>query len=136
MCTSNYQAHKGDILRGKRDSDAVHPIVYWREKDKNFFIGIMLTKSNNYLDNILMEKTHFKNENPNGEKYEFCFNNTHLVKKEFFKKDEWGPFKKVGKLTAEGIKFIESNINNGASGDTAPEHFNNYKNTQNRPNKT
>jgi len=101
---------KGDIVFGRKKSDAIHPIVFLREKDENFYIGAMLTKSNKYNDNILMSESHFKKEKSNGEKYEFCFDNTHLVKTELIKKDEWKPFRKVGELTKEGIKFLESNI--------------------------
>ena len=101
---------KGDIVFGRKKSDAIHPIVYLREYDINFFIGAMLTKSNRYKDNILMLGSHFNKEGSKGRKYKFNFNNTHLVKTELIKKDEWKPFKKVGELTGEGIKFVESNI--------------------------
>lgn len=118
--------NKGDILFGRKKSDAIHPIVYLREHDKNFFIGAMLTTSNNYKDNILMAEIHFKKENSDGKKYEFYFKNTHLVNKEFIKKDEWKPFKKVGELTDEGIKFIESKIK-----DKDPIFWEDYLNTKN-----
>lgn len=101
---------KGEIFFGKNNLNGNHPIVYLRRHDKNFFIGAMLTKSSNHSDNILMEKGHFKKKNSVGEKFDFFFNNTHLVNTELMKKDEWKPFKKVGELTNKGIKFIESKI--------------------------
>ncbi len=104
--------NKGDILYGRKNTDAVHPIVYLRRRDENFFIGAMLTKSGNYTNNILMAEKHFKKIDLNGKKYEFRFKNTHFVRAELIKKEEWRPFKKVGELTKEGIKFIESKISN------------------------
>jgi len=103
---------KGDILFGRKNSDAIHPIIYLRDRDKNFFIGAMLTRSNNYTDNIPMTEKHFKRENPKGVKYEFFFDDTHLVDAKLTKRDEWKPFKKVGELSVEGIKFVESRLNN------------------------
>lgn len=102
----------GDIVWGRKGSDAFHPIVYWGNHDKNFFVGIMLTTSPNHADNILMAEKHFNKKDSNGKKCKFCFNNTHFVDKKLIKKDEWGPFKKVGELTKEGIEFIESKISN------------------------
>src|SRR3989338_7260313 len=95
----------GDIFWGRKGSDAIHPIVYLRSHDRNFFIGAMLTTSSNYPDNILMKDAHFKKKNLTGGKFEFSFSNTHFVAKALIKKEEWGPFKKVGELTDEGIKF-------------------------------
>lgn len=106
----NCQIKKGDILFGRKKSDAIHPIVYLRNRDKNFFIGAMLTKSRCYKDNILMNEEHFRKSDSDGKKFEFGFNNTCLVKNELIKKDEWKPFRKVGELTSEGIKFVESKI--------------------------
>lgn len=105
-----YNLKKGDIVFGRKKSKAIHPIVYLRGKDDNFFIGAMLTKSKNFSDNILMEKSHFEEKDSRGSKYKFYFNNTHLVKTELIKKEEWKPFRKVGELTEKGIEFVESNI--------------------------
>lgn len=86
----------------------------------------MLTKSNNHADNILMAEEHFKKVDLDGKKYEFSFNNTHLVNTELIKKDEWKPFMKVGELTDEGIKFVESKIS-----DRDPMFWEGYLNTKN-----
>lgn len=101
---------KGDIIYGRKKSDAIHPIVYLKDRDENFFIGAMVTKSDNHRDNILMDVRHFRDVNENGEHYEFQFNNTHLVRAKLLKKNEWQPFRKIGELTKEGIKFVESEI--------------------------
>lgn len=102
---------KGDIVYGRKNSDAVHPIVYLQDKDSDFFIGAMLTKSNKFAGNILMKREHFKVDDANGSKFEFQFKNTHLVKAKLLKRNEWQPFRKIGELTDEGISFIESKIN-------------------------
>ena len=101
---------KGDILWGRKDSNAVHPIVYLWDRDQNFFIGAMLTKSKDH-NNILMAETHFKKEDQSGGKYEFLYNNTYLVNAKLIKRGEWNPFRKIGELTDEGVEFIESKIN-------------------------
>lgn len=116
---------KGDVLRGKEGSDAIHPIVFLRDQDKNFFIGAMLTTSDYYADNILMSETHFKKEYSNGKKCKLCFKKTHLVNTELIKRDAWKPFVKVGELTDEGIKFVESKI-----GDKKPVLWEEYLNTE------
>jgi len=102
--------NKGEIFFGRRDSKAKHPIVYLQKHDQNFFVGDMLTKSNNYPNNILMEEKYFKKEDPEGKRYKLSFNNTHLVKAKLMKRKEWKPFKKVGELTDEGIAFVEYEI--------------------------
>lgn len=116
---------KGDILFGRKNSDAIHPIVYWGKRDKNFFVGIMLTTSPNHTDNVLMAVEHFKKIDSNGNEYELYFNDTYFVNKELIKKDEWKPFRKVGELTEEGIKFIESKISH-----TNPVLWKDYLNTK------
>jgi hypothetical protein len=103
---------KGDILFGRKKTDAIHPIVFLCEYDTNHFIGVMLTKSNKHKDNILMAVEHFKKVDSLGNKYEFRYKNTHFVEAKLLKKEEWGPYKMVGGLTDFGIKFIESKIIN------------------------
>ncbi|MCK4387006.1 MAG: hypothetical protein KAV41_02915 [Candidatus Pacebacteria bacterium] len=99
---------KGEIFFGKKGSDAIHPIVYLKYYDKNFFIGAMLTSSSNHADNILMSKTHFEKTDSINKKYKLYFKNSHFVKAKLLKKLEWAPFIKVGQLTNIGIKFIKS----------------------------
>lgn len=119
--------NKGDIVFGKRGSDAIHPIVYLRDYDDDSFIGVMLTKSSNYKSNVLMAEKHFKKADLEGKKYEFCFNDTHMVNEELIKRGEWKPFKKVGELTDEGIEFIESQMS-----DENPMFWEDPSSTKNR----
>jgi hypothetical protein len=101
---------KGDIIFGRKNSDAVHPIVYLKDSVGGFFIGAMLTTSKNFADNILMAAEHFKTNDEKGVKYELQFNNTHLVKAKLLKRNEWQPFRKIGELSDEGIEFVESKV--------------------------
>lgn len=86
-----------------------HPAVVWDDSydGSSDFHGIMLTHTppNGQFDNILMEANHFENG------HEVVFSNTHFVNQHFIKFQGWGAFDLVGRLTAEGIEFIESNLN-------------------------
>ncbi len=101
---------KGEIYRGRKHSDAVHPIIFLSEKDEDFFIGAMLTTSSLYKDNILMSKEHFETHNSIGKEYELQFQESHFVKAKLIKKREWAPFTKIGELSAAGLLFVETNI--------------------------
>lgn len=101
---------KGDILKGSK-KEAFHFIVYLEEKDKNGFIGAVLTHSNINC-NVLMKEKHFKTKQTNGRKWGFQFDNTYLVIKQFKKPISWGPYRKIGELTNEGVRFVELKIKN------------------------
>ena len=103
---------KGEIFWGRKNSDAKHPIIYLKPKDQNFFIGAMLTHSENKKDNVPMNERHFRRQYFRGGKCKLGFDKNFLVKAKLIKKVEWGPFSRVGELTAEGIKFVEFNIEN------------------------
>lgn len=107
---------KGDIILpsncvARRDwlNGLFHPAVVWNDfyDCKSNFHGIMLTHTapNGEFDNILMATNHFENGN------EVVFSNTHFVNQLFVKFQGWGAFELVGRLTAEGIEFIESHLN-------------------------
>ena len=100
---------KKDIIYGRKGSDAIHPIVYLRGHDELSFIGAMLTSSHQ-ADNIPMAASHFKETDDDGRKFELSFRNTFLVNASLIKRSDWRPFRKVGELTDEGIKFLESKI--------------------------
>ncbi len=111
---------KGDILLpfnrvAKKDwlNGLYHPAIVWDDNyDGNSdFNGIMITHSepNNYFKNILMAVYHFEVG------YEVKFSNSHFVDKVFVKFQNWGPFELVGKLTSDGISFIENNLSESSS---------------------
>lgn len=106
---------KGDILLPssrvtKRDwlNGLFHPAVCWDDfyDGNSDFCGIMLTRSspNRHFDNVLMAANHFENG------HAVVFSNTHFVNQLFIKFQGWGTFEVVGRLTAEGIDFIESHL--------------------------
>jgi len=74
------------------------------------FEGVMLThtKPKKDYDNIELKEEHFEKENERGEKYHFQFDKTYFVKTKLLKEAQWGPFKQVGKLTKEGVDYLES----------------------------
>lgn len=108
--------NKGDILKGSKNrrDQAYHPIIYLGEKDDTYFIGGMITHSPEY-GNIELSDNHFEKKIDNNPKPSFFVNN-YLVKKL-----EWGPFVNVGRLSAEGIKYVEKELSS-----TEPKIWENY----------
>lgn len=93
---------QGTIFTSKHN-DAEHPLVYWKEsdKDKGFFIGLMLTKYTG-KGNIKMLPEHFTDG--------FIYKNTHVVRTFLDKPNEYEPLTKIGQLTPKGIKHIYDSI--------------------------
>lgn len=100
---------KGDIIYGRRKSDAIHPIIYLADKDSFFFYGAMITHSSQN-ENILMKPEHFFEYNENHKKFEVQFHNSSIVNCTLLKKNEWFPFRLVGRLTDLGIEFVEFHL--------------------------
>jgi hypothetical protein len=96
----------GDILRGNK---TIHPIIYLKQIDEYYFIGCIITHSNEmeYKNNIAFLPEHFETYDKNNNEYDIVFDDSYFVKLELIKKVEWGPFQKVGELTNAGIKHIE-----------------------------
>jgi len=101
---------KGEIFFGKKNSEAIHPIIFLSDINDDLFLGAMLTSSVLFEDNILMDVSHFETHDHSGQEYKLRFKNTHLVKARLLKKREWAPFRKIGELTTEGIYFVETYI--------------------------
>ena len=104
---------KGDILKAfkRNKKEGYHYIVYYQGNSNDDFIGGMLTHSDTPR-NVKMSECHFERLDENGKAYTIYYNNSFLVKGKFIKPREWGPFTKVGKLTLDGIKFVENVIEN------------------------
>jgi hypothetical protein len=100
---------KGEIIYGRKNSDAEHPILFLEDKDNLHFIGVMLT-SKKRNKNISLPKEYIIKQNENNESYEFQYMNTHFVNARLLKKNKWEPFRKIGEITPEGIEFVEQNI--------------------------
>ncbi|MCL4208396.1 hypothetical protein KJZ63_02050 [Patescibacteria group bacterium] len=103
---------KGEIIVGTHRTRATarHPIIFWDKRDDHTFLGLVLTHSSRE-NNHMMKSEHFKvsllknfNFDPQ--------NPTYLVAEVFIKPDHWGPYKKVGDLTKEGIAFVENLVSN------------------------
>ncbi|MCB0356834.1 MAG: hypothetical protein KDD40_07495 [Bdellovibrionales bacterium] len=98
----------GDVVKATRRGhhEGYHYIIVWNGFDEgDDFIGIMLTKNSTYVDNILMSKEHFVEGNV------LTWNESqHFVNRLLMKFAAWGPFTKVGELTAVGVQFITENL--------------------------
>jgi hypothetical protein len=97
---------KGDILHGKKrgSKQAYHPIVFIDGTDQ-IPIAVILTDSDRYSCNKKMSPNHFEVGHKVGYKKD-----SHFVMHKIEKLVMWGPYKKVGCLTKEGITFVENNI--------------------------
>lgn len=101
---------KGDILWAKDCENHPHPIVFIEEIDNVRFKSCILS-SDGVSVNELMEPKHFCIYDNEGKKYSFQYANTHLVKDQIFIKMRYWVYNKVaGRLTTEGLLFIEDKI--------------------------
>ena len=105
---------KGDILwveiENRNAEMLKHPAVLWEQSynGDGDFLGIMITHTppSQRFENILMKENHFESGQ------EIDFNNSHFVNQLFIKFEKWNPFHFAGRLTNEGIQFIEDNLTN------------------------
>lgn len=103
---------KGFILKGfLNHSNNGHFIIFLELIDQGNFIGAMISTKKRDELNILMSKNHFLNKFENQTKCLLTFNNSHLVIAKLNKFFMMGPFQLYGQLSAEGINFVEANIN-------------------------
>ncbi|WP_422104484.1 hypothetical protein [Winogradskyella sp.] len=103
---------RGDILEASnRNYDTgLHYIIFYAGKDLRHFLGVMLTSSNDYEENISMHESYFEKKDLDNRDYKIQYQNSHIVPAKLMKLESWGPFEIVGKLTPEGVGFIESHI--------------------------
>lgn len=102
---------KGDILWAKDRKTHFHPIVFLETMDVVRFKACILS-SEPTNGNILMDLSHFCVYDENNHLYIFQYKNTHLVISDtFIKMGYWVESENiVGRLTEEGIAFVESNV--------------------------
>ncbi|QKX06764.1 hypothetical protein HN014_18195 [Aquimarina sp. TRL1] len=105
---------RGDILEASnRNINAgLHYIIFYSGKDTTHFIGVMITTSNNYEENIPMNTEHFEEKDLDNRNYKITYKNSKLVSNKLLKLEAWGSFRIVGKLTEEGVNFVEKNVEN------------------------
>lgn len=108
---------KGDIILPKNEVSRIdkldglyHPAIVWDIpfNGQRDFNGLMLTtsKPSPVFDNIAMNEEHFYND------FKITYNNSHFVNQLFYKFGSWGEFELVGRLTDEGLKFIDERLTN------------------------
>lgn len=97
----------GDILQGKYrgKNEAYHPIVFLSNYNEDFFIGCMLTHHEGH-GNIRLEESHFNLEKCTDTRPSYIVNSFLL------KKNEWGPFTIIGRLSKSGLQFLNQNVGN------------------------
>jgi hypothetical protein len=96
----------GDILQAtqRETKKGHHPIVFVSGHSEYDFIGAMITHEAIVDRNVKMNEVHFQTG------FAITFDNTYLVKGQFIKPEEWGPFNKIGQLTKEGLEFVIQEI--------------------------
>ncbi|MEQ8358045.1 MAG: hypothetical protein RH860_01065 [Cytophagales bacterium] len=101
--TSNFSV--GDIIQGKLRGldESFHPIIYFGEINIEFFDGGMITHSCGF-GNVRLQNKHFS------QRINSDSRPSYFVKNYLLKKQEWGPFQKIGELSNEGIKFVKSQL--------------------------
>jgi hypothetical protein len=57
-----------------------------------------------------MNGNHFKRLGSDGVPFTIQFDNTYLARIKLIKESDWGPYKKSGELTSEGLEFVLNNI--------------------------
>lgn len=94
---------KGDILQGSKrcGQEAFHRVVYL-DGPGDAPLSAMLTTSNKYPCNKLLQPEHVESGAMTA--------GQHFVSHRLQKLREWGPYNKIGRLTAEGVEFIENEL--------------------------
>jgi hypothetical protein len=102
--------NKGDILAGadRRREAALHYIIALESYHRGNFLGAMLTSKDTYAENIPLRPEHIRTHAHDGSEFKIQHKNSHFVRGKFIKLEGWGPFKKVGELTEEGMALVES----------------------------
>ena len=102
----------GDILEASdRDREAgFHFIIFYDGHDDDEFLAGVLTSTDKYPVNIVMNNKHFQYSDENDFTFKVTYKNSKLVPAKLFKPEQWGPYHKVGQLTEEGIDFVRKHI--------------------------
>lgn len=98
---------KGDILKGtfRRFEEAYHPVVYL-DGPGDAPLAVVLTSSPKYPCNKLLRPEHVES----GVNHDGQYFVAHRIQK----LKEWGPYRRVGRLTEAGIRFIEASLPDGS----------------------
>jgi hypothetical protein len=104
----------GDILWGENNKNIMdirsHYIIFLGPgRSDDAFEGAMLTHAKTYR-NIQMHDHHFEKTDSKGIDFEFQFDDTLISRERYHKKLDWRPFRFAGRLTMEGLTFVQENI--------------------------
>ncbi|KRD10034.1 hypothetical protein ASE21_09940 [Flavobacterium sp. Root901] len=104
---------RGTILQATHRAltQGFHYIVYFEGNPDQDFIGGMITHYNGN-GNVPMQPEYFEINDKNDKAFKVTYDNSFLVVGKFIKPSQWGPYSKVGKLSEEGIQFLENIIGN------------------------
>lgn len=101
---------KGEIYEAENCRKHPHKFVFLEKNDNESFKACIITTKSGFKENKIMLESHFHKKDENQAIYKIQYKNTHLVSGIIFiKLNSWlksNP-KPVGKLTSEGIHFIE-----------------------------
>ncbi len=99
---------QGDIVRADDRKKHIHPIIFIEEIDNESFIGCIISHEKK-KQNVKMQSEHFEIQDENGDEYEIKYDDSYFVPQSFKKYRKWiSQEKPVGKLTKEGIEFIQA----------------------------
>lgn len=105
----------GEIYRAKNNknlhgiSDHYMVITSLEDPERITFEGVMLTSSTRY-GNIPIPTKYFLGADSPGTSYDFPVKTTFMTKHKRVKFVDWAPFYLVGKLTDEGLAYVNSKI--------------------------
>ena len=103
---------KGDIVWATKDKDKHPHAIVFLEKINDYSFKSAILSSKKVNKNIKMHSEYICKVDNNGNEYDFKYKNTHLISIYSFEKAyDWVKGANiVGRLTDEGIEFVENNI--------------------------
>ena len=101
---------KGDIVKAIDTEKHPHPIVFLEENNDGSFHACCISHEKE-KGNIKMEKEHFCKVDENNVPYPIQYDDSYLIYKKLEKEYNWITSQAVkGRLTEDGIKYVESKI--------------------------
>lgn len=111
----NYQ--KGDIIKSEKKHELwelYHPAIIWENTDDNqdTFTGIMLTTEPDWKGHKNIELSIETHITFSQNKYRDIWlkGKSYFVTEKLIKKHDWGPFEVIGRLTEDGINYIDGHL--------------------------